>query len=907
MQRLLAVGLSVLLAAAAAADDTHWQADPSQPGNWFLPENWTAGVPGDTDWAYVQNGGTAVIGIRTVPGDPDAGDMTDSDASRGATAMTLEIGGRRGGAISQVWLHADFTHGLYIGARANLPAAYKLDRGSLAAGRIQVGRDYGVGEFTQAGGAAKTERLAVGDWPIYPIGPTPPIGPRPDVTQTAGAVDLYLPPSRFALAGGEFHAGAAAIGATGRGRAVLEGGMLTVHDLLTVGGPRPWPPIDGPVLMDAEPVDPPTGEATVSVYVPPPPPSDGRLDISGGRHEARRVHVGRTGAVVQKGGGLRTHFLAIDRGGTWTYAGGRLAIADGITCDGVLDFAGEATGLKAHHGVFNFGRGKLADTGDAFMALGRESLAIFPRGFNPYKEFGHFESAGIVHHAGRPLHISRRRGVVGWGRIDDFTVVHGYLLAAAGPTDDTAYPPYPAGIDLENGLAVRGGKVDLGRGTLQVRDWRSGVTRGGLRARRMVVGRGLAGQPVPVDALAEEAARNVAEAALHRHHRRPWPSGRFTQWSGDVRLDHLAVTEGLYLLRRGTLEADRAEVGGPAWGPGLATYIQHGGQAAFGSLHVGRYMPVRIATNGPAPHDITDPLCLAETVALPDDAVPWPCPPHSRVYVAGGRLKAKSITLMGWGDRASFSQTGGRVATDRLRIDGQATYGLFGGGLTAGCLEVGSPYPTHASSRLATLALMSPVADVHVTERMVLGRGSRLRVRSGAAVRLTGTSDDTGSVRPTTFDILSTDERALAGLNNLALVFEGGTDGWSTLEVAGVDYGFSNQGFDLNFALEELHVGGEEAAALLRLVDLVDNQPDSSGAEALYVDRLFITEGSCLDPAGLNIYYHEGHFPDAGGLYVGGDDDGNGGRGGLMLMPEPATLALLAAGIGLLVQRRRRG
>ncbi|MEA3367881.1 MAG: hypothetical protein U9R68_07190, partial [Planctomycetota bacterium] len=248
MHRLLAIGLTCLVAAAASADVTYWQADPSQPDNWFLPWNWTAGVPCPDDRALIENGGTAIIGIRTRT------DPSDSESWHGAAAWTLEIGGRRGGAVSQIWLHADFTRGLYISAPANVRATYKLSGGSLSAGRIQLGYEYEVGEFAQTGGTARTDRLTVGAWPCC--------WPDP-------SADLYLPPSRFTLVGGEFDAGTAAIGTAAIGRAVLEGGILTVRDLLTIGGPRPWPPIDRPVLMEPEPVDPPVGEADISIYLPP--------------------------------------------------------------------------------------------------------------------------------------------------------------------------------------------------------------------------------------------------------------------------------------------------------------------------------------------------------------------------------------------------------------------------------------------------------------------------------------------------------------------------------------------------------------------------------------------------------------------------------------------------------------
>ncbi|MEA3367262.1 MAG: PEP-CTERM sorting domain-containing protein, partial [Planctomycetota bacterium] len=477
-------------------------------------------------------------------------------------------------------------------------------------------------------------------------------------------------------------------------------------------------------------------------------------------------------------------------------------------------------------------------------------------------------------------------------------VVRGYLLAAEAAVDDNTYPPYPAGIDLERGLAVRGGKVDLGHGTLRIRDWRSGIARGGLRAQRMVIDGPSPWDIVPLDGYVAEDA--PAGAKAYGHILRPRPRCRFSQWSGDVALDALTVNGGLYLLRRGTLEADRAEVGGTAFVYGTPTFVQRGGEASFGRFSLGGYFSLYVT------HGITN--------ASGDD-VPFDTGSLGQVSSSGGRFTAGTIDLRGGIGPATFTQTGGRVeATDYLRIKGsqadylrttggEAAYRMLGGSLTVGTLEVGSRYATDTSDGLATLALMSPVADVHVTERMTLAHGSRLLARRGAAIHLTGTDDDTGTRPGTTFDILSADEHALAGLNALALVFEGGLGGWSTLEVGGVDYGFSNSGFFENFALEELHVGGKADAALLRLVDLVDNQPDWTGDEALYVERLFITEGSWLDPAGLNIYYLEGHFPDVGGRFTC-DDEGS--RGSLTLLPEPATLALLAAGLGALLRRRRR-
>ena len=131
----------------------------------------------------------------------------------------------------------------------------------------------------------------------------------------------------------------------------------------------------------------------------------------------------------------------------------------------------------------------------------------------------------------------------------------------------------------------------------------------------------------------------------------------------------------------------------------------------------------------------------------------------------------------------------------------------------------------------------------------------------------------------------------LLGLENLKLIFEGGTADWSTFEVAGEDKGLVPEGFDLNFGLGHLRVGGADAA-LLRLDDLFDNGNRSS-PEALYVHDLTVGPGSTLDMNGLNLYY-DGRFVNQGQV-IGGTP-----------IPEPATLVLLGEAVPLVLKRKRK-
>jgi hypothetical protein len=117
-------------------------------------------------------------------------------------------------------------------------------------------------------------------------------------------------------------------------------------------------------------------------------------------------------------------------------------------------------------------------------------------------------------------------------------------------------------------------------------------------------------------------------------------------------------------------------------------------------------------------------------------------------------------------------------------------------------------------------------------------------------------------------------------------------------EVAGRDLGAGPAGFVSNFGLGALELGGAGGSGQVVLVDLSRNHLDSNAPEALYLQSLTVNPGSELYLNGLNLYVNGVQVNDGDGAMYGG--------GAISAVPEPATLALLCAGYGLLLRRRRR-
>jgi len=118
----------------ATPTDTAWQGDPAAQGSWHEGTNWTVGVPGNSNSAKIDNGGTAVI-------------------SADADVRYLYVGDDNSGTILQAtgWLHPVWE--VHLGYGANSLGRYELSGTGVVAKYYQdlyVG-GYGSGQFVQTG------------------------------------------------------------------------------------------------------------------------------------------------------------------------------------------------------------------------------------------------------------------------------------------------------------------------------------------------------------------------------------------------------------------------------------------------------------------------------------------------------------------------------------------------------------------------------------------------------------------------------------------------------------------------------------------------------------------------------------------------------------------------------------
>ena len=262
---------------------------------------------------------------------------------------------------------------------------------------------------------------------------------------------------------------------------------------------------------------------------------------------------------------------------------------------------------------------------------------------------------------------------------------------------------------------------------------------------------------------------------------------------------------------------------------------------------------------------------------------------YGTVNMTGGLLKANTIVLsldrynpstidisgnaeiqckyleVGWPGKGYLTQNGGTITTNELALTnynddmrGEGYYTLNGGTLNAGAVYVGIIK--------GEWKITNPGVNVYIHDGLDLRPGGTLSIPAGTFFHM-----NDHAIPPTRtgdFRINKTNPEGIEDLVNLTLSFDGTVPASSgEIEVAGKDLGDSPEGFQNNFVLGGLYLGPN---ARVSLVNLVDNQPEWNGAEALYVKHIRLAQGAVLDCSCYHVYYET--IENVGGMINKGVD-----------------------------------
>lgn len=286
-------------------------------------------------------------------------------------------------------------------------------------------------------------------------------------------------------------------------------------------------------------------------------------------------------------------------------------------------------------------------------------------------------------------------------------------------------------------------------------------------------------------------------------------------------------------------------------------FYQSGGVVDFTDIHVGE-SPSQTATSGGSVYELTN-----------------------------GELYVESIGIGSERFRSSFIQHGGVIHADGLTIssgsDSLGSYIISDGSMVVGDFKIGKKGD-------GIFDIQSNTVDIEITNSLSFGLNPTFMAVPDTIIHMTGAS----------FENTATDPDKMLGLNNLTLIFEGGTDIIDPFEIACFDFGDDDlTAFEGNFALHTLQIGGVDEG-YLQLVDLFDNMLNGDNNEVLYVDTLILGGGSLFDLNGYTVYYRS--FMDYGGEILW-----NNGQL-IQVVPEPmTTLPLLFASLFIFKRKRTAG
>jgi T5SS/PEP-CTERM-associated repeat protein len=400
-------------------------------GDWSgtSPCPWTLGrEPTSSDYACVQNGGTATInqsgencnilylgGTNTGTVLMNGGSLTESTDSY--------VGYNNTGTFTQNYGTNAINHYLYIGYNSGTSGTYNLNNtAQLSASREYIGYS-GAGSFVQTGGTNTiSDSLYLGF--------------------SSSAADNYtLSGTGQLIAGSEFIYSCSGTGFT------QTGGTNTTSNLYI-------------------------GASVTSKY-----------NLSGsGELISEYEYIGCNGsaAFTQSAGTNTTRCAQIGTGGTYTLSGGVLNVNGGLEVRGKWDLSNSSATINLTSGIINLAGTILATANNATLNItDTQSLLVVPAGHDPSEYFAHINNAGsLVHQAGTPLDIAPGTTIHGTGVIDDHLNCQGTFSARMGYF-----------IDLKGGATVTdAGSVSLGYGAMYVNDATSSISGGSFNAGNLFVG-----------------------------------------------------------------------------------------------------------------------------------------------------------------------------------------------------------------------------------------------------------------------------------------------------------------------------------------------------------------------------------------------------------------------------------
>jgi T5SS/PEP-CTERM-associated repeat protein len=267
---------------------TRWQHDPTGPGDWSEPVNWTPGEPNNpVTFAYIDNGGTVQI--------------TQSQENCGCLFV-----GHTFTPVGNILLPPDFQ------PPAGGTGRVEMSSGGLSADIVCIGKG-ARGDFIQSEGHLSSNRMYVGydgDIGVFQqTGGTTEVTSNLNLGQRLGAHGTYE------LSGGELLAGKINVGHCGSGLILQTGGTNTIIEELTLGEE---------------------------------PGSSGQYDLTGGTLSAGLIRVGSGGT----GEFTVTSNAAAEVAGTLTVgASGIVNLKDGLLVADIVELAGDpASTFKTQDG-----------------------------------------------------------------------------------------------------------------------------------------------------------------------------------------------------------------------------------------------------------------------------------------------------------------------------------------------------------------------------------------------------------------------------------------------------------------------------------------------------------------------------------------------------------------------------